>query len=150
MGRFLRMLSTLGVICLVVGTVEGRNIKHLFLIAEALESKDMPEKPDGSIKFFFGNEKSPKPVKTIRSETITRKNSLRGNSDVMACNLAFMATLKFFEKRAKELGANAVVNIASKYGRSPEMSSPTHFECHEGSGYMAVALRGDFVTLSDL
>jgi hypothetical protein len=150
MGRFLRLMSSLSVLLFIVGTVESRNIKHLFLIADALQSNDVPEKLDGSVKFFFGKEKSPKVDKTIRNEIITRKETLRGNSDVRACNLAFMSVLIAFEKRAKEVGANAVVNIASKYAKSPEMSSPTHFECHEGSGYMAVALRGDFATLSEL
>jgi hypothetical protein len=149
MGQLLRLLSSLIILLFIVGTVESRNIKHLFTITDALESNDMPEKPDGSVKFFFGKEKSPKVVKTIRNEIITRKETLRGNTDVRACNLAFMSVLKTFEKRAKELNANAVVNIASKYGKSPELSSPTHFECHEGSGYVAVALRGDFVTLAD-
>jgi hypothetical protein len=137
------------VLLLSVWPAEARNIKQIFTIADALVSQDIPEKLDGSVKFFFGTEKTPKPIKTIRNDTITRKETLRGSSNVKACNLAFIAALKVFEKRAKELGANAVVNIASHYKRSNELASSTHFECHEGSGYMAVALRGDFVTLAD-
>jgi uncharacterized protein YbjQ (UPF0145 family) len=50
------------------------------------------------------------------------------------------------EKRAKQLGANAVVKIVSYYKRV-EMSSPTQFECHQGSRTTGVALKGDFVKL---
>jgi len=149
MRRFIRLLSSFTVLLLTVWPADARNIKHVFTIADALESNDMPEKPDGSVKFFFGTEKSPKSVKTIRNETIMRRETLRGSSDVIACNRAFMSVVKAFEKRAKELHADGVMNIASTYRRSAQMSSPTHFECHEGSGYVAVAMRGDFVTLAD-
>lgn len=144
-----RIGMCLGLCLLTAISAEARNIVHLFPISEALESKDLPEKPSGSVKFFFTKEKSPKVAKTIRTETIDQKVSLRGNSNEKACNLAFMSVLMSFDKRAKEMGANAVVNIVSNYKRR-EMSSATHFECHEGSGYMAVALRGDFVTIDEL
>jgi uncharacterized protein YbjQ (UPF0145 family) len=52
------------------------------------------------------------------------------------------------EKRAKQLGANAVVNIVSYYKRI-EMSSTTEFECHAGSVIAGVALKGDFVKLEE-
>jgi uncharacterized protein YbjQ (UPF0145 family) len=147
MGICLRLLLSLAALCFAVWPVDARNIVHLFPITAALESKDLPEKPSGSIQFFFTKEKSPKAGKTIRSETIDRKARLRGNSNENACHEAFASVLMAFEKRAQEMGANAVVNVVSNYKRR-EMSSATHFECHEGSGYMAVALRGDFVTLA--
>jgi uncharacterized protein YbjQ (UPF0145 family) len=52
------------------------------------------------------------------------------------------------EKRAKQLGANAVVNIVSYY-RKDVMSSPTEFECHAGTVIAGVALRGEFVKIID-
>jgi uncharacterized protein YbjQ (UPF0145 family) len=52
------------------------------------------------------------------------------------------------DKRAKQLGANAVVNIVSYY-QKVEMSSPTEFECHAGAVIAGVALKGDFVTIAD-
>jgi hypothetical protein len=147
----MRGVLKLFISCMIISAVsiaDARNIKHSFPIADAFESKDLPEKPAGAVKFFFTKEKSPRATKVIQNQTITRKINLRGNSNEKACNLAFMSVLKDFEKRAKEMSANAVVNIVSAYKRA-EMSSATHFECHEGSGYMAVALRGDFATTAD-
>jgi hypothetical protein len=137
--------SVIAAMCLCAVETDARNITHMMLISNAIESVDAPEKPSGSIKFLFGTDKPPK-VKTITNQRLIRKSSLRASSNVTACNQAFMSILTAFEQKAKEMGANAVVNIVSSYGRQ-QMASATHFECHEGSGYMAVALRGDFVTL---
>jgi uncharacterized protein YbjQ (UPF0145 family) len=52
------------------------------------------------------------------------------------------------EKRAKDLGANAVVNIVSYYQKNV-MSSPTEFECHAGAVIAGVALRGEFVKIAE-
>ncbi len=52
------------------------------------------------------------------------------------------------QKRAKQLGANAVVNIISYYKKVP-MSSTTEFECHAGAIIAGVALKGDFVKIAD-
>ena len=51
------------------------------------------------------------------------------------------------DKRAKQLGANAVVNIVSYYQKNV-MSSPTEFECHAGNIIAGVALRGEFVKIA--
>jgi uncharacterized protein YbjQ (UPF0145 family) len=50
------------------------------------------------------------------------------------------------QQRAKELGADAVVNIVSNY-KNEEMSSETEFECHDGAMMSGVALKGEFVKL---
>ena len=140
--------SVIASVCLYAVAAHARNVTHMMLISNAMGSFDVPEKPSDAVKFIFGTDKPPK-VKTITNQRLIRKVSLRASSNVTACNQAFMSILAAFEQKAKEMGANAVVNIASSYGRQ-QMASATHFECHEGSGYMAVALRGDFVTLSDL
>lgn len=52
------------------------------------------------------------------------------------------------EKRAKQLGANAVIDIASYY-KKEIMSSATEFECHAGAVVADVALRAEFVKIAD-
>ena len=56
----------------------------------------------------------------------------------------FLSAMMQLEKRAKELGANAVVNIVSYYQKNV-VSSATEFECHAGAVIAGVALNGDFV-----
>ena len=52
-----------------------------------------------------------------------------------------------FQDRAKELGANAVVNIDSYYKRE-DTSSETQIQCHSGFLITGIALKGDFVKLT--
>jgi uncharacterized protein YbjQ (UPF0145 family) len=77
-----------------------------------------------------------------------RKTNAVGKSDEKACNWAFLSAMIALEKRAKQLGANAVVNIVSYYQKDV-MSSATEFECHAGAVIAGVALKGDFVNVAD-
>ena len=128
--------------------VQARNTKHLLPIATALAVKDAQEKLDGSIKFFFGNQETPKIAGKLGSDMSNRKTNAFGKSDETACNWAFLSAMIALEKRAQQLGANAVVNIVSYYDRKV-MSSTTEFECHAGAVIAGVVLRGDFVKLAE-
>ena len=141
-------LFFLGICLATAWPVHARDIKRLLPIAAAIEAKDLQPKIDGSIKIFFGKETTREGLKTLRSDVALGRVNNRGKPDEAACNSAFISALVELQKRAKQLDATAVVNIVSYYKRV-EMSSTTEFECHEGSGYMAVALRGDFVKITD-
>jgi uncharacterized protein YbjQ (UPF0145 family) len=52
-----------------------------------------------------------------------------------------------FQKRAKQVGANAVVNIVSFY-QQVEISSTSEFECHAGMA-AHVFLKGEFVKIAE-
>ena len=71
-----------------------------------------------------------------------------GKSDEKACNWAFLSAMVALQKRAQQLGANAVVNIVSYY-KKEVMSSASQFECHAGALIAGVALKGDFVKISE-
>ena len=126
----------------------ARNIKRLLPISAAMEAKDLQPKLDGSTKLSFGKAKSADGTRTVRTEVTLGKVNLRGKSEDAACNSAFLTALAELQSRAKRYNADAVVNIVSYYKRA-EMSSATEFECHEGSGYMAVELRGDLVKTAE-
>ncbi len=59
---------------------------------------------------------------------------------------AFLAALVELQKRAKQAGANGVINIVS-YCNNVEMASPSEFECHAGAAAHAI-LRGDLVKIA--
>jgi uncharacterized protein YbjQ (UPF0145 family) len=128
--------------------VHARDTKYLLSIATALEMKDAEEKLDDSIKFFFGNQETPKILTKFGSDVSNRKTNAVGKADEKACNWAFLSAMVAFQKRAQQLGANAVINIVSYYKKNV-MSSPTEFECHAGAIIAGVALKGDFVKISD-
>jgi uncharacterized protein YbjQ (UPF0145 family) len=113
-----------------------------------MEVKDAKDKLDGSIKFFFGNQPTPPVITKLGSDVSNRKTNAFGKSDEKACNWAFLSAMVALEKRAQQLGANAVINIVSYYQKEV-MSSATEFECHAGAIIAGVALKGDFVKISE-
>jgi uncharacterized protein YbjQ (UPF0145 family) len=117
-------------------------------IAAALEAKDIPDRPTGSVKFFFGNQASPQILTKLESYVATPKTSAMGKADQRACHEALLWTLVAMEKRAQQKGANAVVNIVSFYKKN-EISSATEFECHVGNVIVSVVLKGDLVKTAD-
>jgi uncharacterized protein YbjQ (UPF0145 family) len=126
----------------------ARDTKYLLPITAALEVKDAKDKLDGSIKFFFGNQETPKVLTKLGTDVTNQKTNAVGRSDEKACNWVFLSAMIQLEKRAKQLGANAVVNIVSFY-KKDVMSSPTEFECHAGAVIAGVALRGEFVKITE-
>jgi hypothetical protein len=134
---------TLAVVC----TAQARNDKYLLPIKLALESTEAHDKPDRSVKFFFGKQPTPAVVTNLGTVTFHGKVNTLRSDDVKACNAAFLAALADFQKRAQKAGANGVIDIVSYY-KNVEMASPTEFECHAGAAAHAI-LRGDLVKIAD-
>jgi uncharacterized protein YbjQ (UPF0145 family) len=136
-------------LCLAIGLpAHARDTRHLLPIAVAMETKDAQDKLDGSVKFYFGDQPQPKAGTVLGSDVSNRKTNAFGKSDEKACNWAFLSAMVALEKRAQQLGANAVINIVSYYNKKV-MSSATEFECHAGAIIAGVALKGDFVKIAD-
>jgi len=141
-------ITVLGVILTAIGPAAARDTKHILPIAEAMATKDAGEKLDGSVKFFFRKQEHPKVVTKLGTDVSNRKTNAFAKSDEKACNWAFLSAMIALERRAKQLGANAVVNIVSYY-QKVEMSSTTDFECHAGAVVAGVALKGEFVRIEE-
>jgi len=127
---------------------QARDTKYLLPIAAALEVQDAKNRLDGSVKFYFGNQETPKVLAKLSTDVTNLKTNAVGKSDEKACNWVFLSAMIQLEKRAKQLGANAVVNIVSYY-KKEVMSSATEFECHAGAVIAGVALRGEFVKIAE-
>ena len=146
-----KVTLTMSVLVLSLATAwvaYARDDKLMLPINGALELKDADDKLDGSIKFFFGDQKTPQILKKLGNDMSNKKTNAFGKSSEKACNWAFLSALVAFEKKAKSLGANAVINIASYYNRNT-MSSATEFECHAGNVIAGVVLKGDYATIAD-
>ena len=149
MKKFALLTIWLVVFLAAAWPAHSRDTKLLLPIATAMEgAKNAKEKLSGSVKFFFGNQPYPKVLTKLGSDVTNLKTNAFGKSDETACNWVFLSAMIALDKRAKQLGANAVVNIVSYY-QKVEMSSPTEFECHAGAVIAGVALKGDFVTIAD-
>lgn len=146
----LAMLSTalLVAAAITAAPAHARDTKLMLPIDNAMAIKDTAEKTTGTVRFFFGDQPHPKVLQKMGDDTSNRKTNAFGKSDDKACNWAFLSSLIALEKRAEQLGANAVININSYYNKQ-EVSDPAQFECHAGAIMAGVALKGDFVKIAD-
>ena len=130
-----------------VRTVQARNDKYVLPIQAALETKNVFGKPDGSVKFFYGKQRTPQIISRLGSEVTHGRVAKLRNTDEIVCGAAFLGALLALHKRAKQVGANAVVNIVSFY-QQVEMSSGSEFECHAGMT-AHVYLKGELVKINE-
>jgi len=141
-------ITVVAILMAVMPPAYGRDTKLMLPIDVAMATKDAEDKLEGSVKFFFGNQEYPKVATKLGTDVSNRKTNAFGKSDEKACNWVFLSAMVALERRAKQLGANAVVNIVSYY-QKVEMSSTTQFECHAGAVIAGVALKGDFVKIAE-
>lgn len=133
---------------LMSSSVQASDRKVMLPIAGAMAANDASTRLDDSVKFYFGHQKTPAVIKKFSTDKTSNKTNAFGKSDEKACNWVFLSSMLQLQKRARELGANAVVNIVSNYN-NVEFSSETEFECHAGAIMAGVALKGDFVKIAD-
>jgi uncharacterized protein YbjQ (UPF0145 family) len=117
-------------------------------IEGAMNVNDAKNRLGDSVKFYFGDQKTPKIASKITSDSTSQKTNSVGKSPEEACNWAFLSAMLALKKKAESLGANGVVNIVSNY-KHKEMSSQTEFECHDGNIVSGVAFKADFVKLAE-
>lgn len=143
------LVGAIALVAMSSATVAQANDRKVMLPIEAgMAANDAKEKLGDGVKFYFGTQKAPAVVKKLGTEQTSQKTNAFGKSDATACNWAFLSAMIRLQKHAKEVGANAVVNIVSNY-KNIEYSSETEFECHAGAVMAGVALKGDFVRITD-
>lgn len=118
--------------------------KTLQSIQAALDDSDAKSKLDSSIKMVFGSKAPGKVVEQLGTDTTSQKANAFGKASDIACKRAFLSSMMQLQKRAKSLGANAIINIKSNYNHV-EFSSETEYECHVGGLMVGTAFKADFV-----
>lgn len=117
-------------------------------IAGAMAVNDAEKRLDEGVKFYFAGQPTPKVLTRITSDKTSQRTNGFGKSTEKACNWVFLSAMLALQKRAKEVGANAVINIVSNY-KDNEMASATEFECADGAIMAGVALKADFVKVAN-
>jgi uncharacterized protein YbjQ (UPF0145 family) len=136
----------LGTSLLSAVPVLARDTKLLMPIEGAMADNNARGRLGDSVKFYFGNQATPKVLERLVTDQTSQKTNSFGKTPERSCNWVFLSAMLQLQKRAHAVGANAVVNIVSNYGNVP-MSSETEFECHDGAIMSGVALKGDFVKI---
>lgn len=144
----MKKIIVMAVLAVAASGAMAADNKKLMPIATAMAANDAQAKLNNGVQFFFAGQPTPKVIDKLGSDKTSQKTNSFGKSAETSCNWAFLSAMLRLEKRAKDLGANAVVNITSNYG-NVEMASATEFECHDGNIMTGVALKGDFVKIAD-
>jgi len=148
MQKIVSLTVALGILVSAALPAQARNETFMLPIDAALQATTFAQKPDGSIKFYFGKQATPAVIELIHTDIIAKKVRFAGTADVGACNEALVSVLTELQERAKKMGGNAVVNIVSYY-KNNEMSSETRFECHAGTSSVAFFVKADIAKVAD-
>lgn len=116
-------------------------------VADALAKPEMQQQLRDSVKFFFGNAAHPDVAHVFKKYTTNKRAKAEGNSLQGPCEQALLSALLQFQKRAIQIGADAVIDIHSYY-RHEEVSSDTSIQCHDDVTKVKVVLIGNFVKLA--
>jgi len=140
-------VAVMAVAALASASASAANDMLKFPIAGAMAANDAQARLGDSVKFYFAGQPTPR----VESKIITDKTSQRtngfGKSAEKACNYVFLSAMLQLQKRAQDVGADAVINIVSNFN-NVEFASATEFECADGALMAGVALKGDFVRLA--
>jgi uncharacterized protein YbjQ (UPF0145 family) len=127
--------------------VAGDKIFHLDA-KDVVDAKYSSGKLDGSVKFYFAGQSTPKTLKMLEEGITNKKTSGFGKSNTESCKWAMLSALITLQESAKARGANAVVGITSYY-KKVEYKSASQYECHVGNIMSGVALKGSYASLAD-
>lgn len=141
-----RHLKLAAVVALTFAATQAfaRNSIETYPIDSALKSEDGKVSQD--IALYFAGQPHPMVLKRFSEAATNKKTSAFGRSDEAACQHVFLSAVIALQNRARELGANAVIDIKSNY-KDQLTSSATEFTCGAGAMVAGVALKGDVVTL---
>lgn len=146
-----KTLLTMTLAAAALAAASGANAADRVLmlpIANAMAANDAQSRLGDKVKFYFGDQKTPKVLSKIGSDKTSQRTNGFGKGAEKSCNWVFLSAMLALKKKAEDMGANAVVNIVSNYNNE-EKSSETEFECHDGAIMSGVALKGDFVKIAE-
>lgn len=141
------LATTLALSALTSLPATARDTELHLPLADVLDMPEAKEKLDGSVKFYLAGQKTPKVLKRLESDVSNRKTNGVGKADDVACRWAALSALIAFQDKAKQLGANAVVDLVSYYKKN-ETKSDTNYECHAGAVVVGVALKGSYANVA--
>lgn len=146
MKKIILAMMVLG--AMMAAPAQASDNKVMMPIAAAMNDNNAQGRLGDSVKFYFGNQPTPKVLEKLGRDTTSQKTNAFAKSNEKACNWVFLSDMISLQKRAKELGANAVINIVSNYDNI-ENSSTTEFECHVGGIMAGVVFKAEFVKIAD-
>ena len=146
MKTWTRMLTLIAALGMFATVAEARDDLGDYSIKEAMSHSDWKDKVRSDIRLYFGSQKHPIVKESFGTYSTNKKTNAFNKSDKLACEWAFLSSIIQLQKRAAQLGANAVINIKSNHDRR-ETSSRKTFKCAAGNVIAGVALKGTVVKI---
>lgn len=100
-------------------------------------------KLDGSVSFHLSGASTPAISERLGDDVSNKKTNGVGKDDATACNWAALSALMAFEAKAKQKGANAVVDLHS-FNKKQSTRDPVNFECRAGNVMAGVTFKGTY------
>lgn len=116
-------------------------------VKDVLDASFSSGKLDGSVKFYFAGQSTPRVLKTLEEDVTNKKSNAFGKGKEEACKWVMLSALMALQESAKARGANAVTGIVSYY-KKVEYKSASQYECHAGNMISGVALKGRYAKLA--
>jgi uncharacterized protein YbjQ (UPF0145 family) len=124
----------------------ARNELQDFDVANA-RSSSIAEAKLLDIPFYMAGESHPKVAKSLGVFKSNKKTNAFGKADEQACTIAFLSAVIQLQRRAQNLGGDAVVDIKS-FTKHQDLESATQYRCAAGNVVANVALSGRVVKLA--
>jgi hypothetical protein len=155
--KIIRFFSILVLLLTGVGTAVPVNARELRLdqsIGNAMRNQTWRNTVVNGIEFRFGgdpqfpypNQSNPVPIESFARAFEMRNNRSVQREDGPVCDEAFRNALAKAAEQARKAGANAVVNITSKFLDTP-LNSKGLFACNSGTASSTVDLVVQFANL---
>lgn len=134
----------LAAMALVVATaVHARNEAVMLPLADVVKLGLEQGKLDGSVSFHLSGASTPAISEKLGDDVSNKKTNGVGKDDATACNWAALSALMAFEAKAKQKGANAVVDLHS-FNKKQSTRDPVNFECRAGNVMAGVTFKGTY------
>ncbi len=124
----------------------ARDDHNMYPLDHALNNPLAQQKLDKSIPLFFGTQPHPKVLQTFGTWGTNKKTNASNKTDQEACEWSFLSAMDALINRAREVGANAVIDIKSNYKNIVTVSD-VQYMCGNGAIMSGVAFLGTMVTL---
>lgn len=133
--------------CLLSSPASARDDVLMIPLSEVINMPEAEGKLDGSVRFYLAGQTTPKIIERMGTDVSNKKTNSVGKTDEFGCKWAALSALIAFQDKAKQLGANAVVDMVSYYKRK-EVRDSVAFECHAGNIIVGTTLRGTYAKVA--
>jgi len=128
---------------LTATTADARTTFHELSAKQAAES-EIGKAKLLEVPFYLSGQKHAKVARDFGVFTANKRTNAFGKSDEAACQIAFLSAIISLQKRATELGGDAVIDIKS-ITKHNDLDSATDYRCAAGGVIANVVLTGRVV-----